>query len=62
MDVVKEVKVTEDYLELDEYTRNCQNTETFEECTTKQYLNAVEKKCKCLPYGLIHFANNNQVL
>ena len=61
MDVVKEVKVTEEYLELDEDTRNCQNRETFEECTTKQYLSAVEKKCKCIPYCLKHFADKNQV-
>ena len=61
MDVVKEVKVTEEYLKLDEDTRNCQNTETFEECTTKQYLSAVEKKCKCIPNCLKKFADKNQV-
>ena len=58
MNVVKEVTVTEDYLGLDEDTRNCQNIETFEECSTKQYFNAVKMECKCLPYGLKH--NNNQ--
>ena len=49
---MKEIKVTDDYLGLDENIRQCQNEEAFERCQTRQYLDAVEMQCKCIPYAL----------
>ena len=62
MTLVKEVKATEDYLGLSENTRKCQHKESFQECTSRQYMDAVEKKCNCVPYRLRDFAVVNQVL
>ena len=60
MSVVKEIKVTEDYLGLEEETRKCQNQESFEECTTRGYLEMIQKDCNCVPYGLNTFFAENQ--
>ena len=32
--------------------RKCQNEESFENCTTRQYLERVEEECNCIPYRL----------
>ena len=55
---VKDIKVTEDFLKLDEIVKNCQNYRKFEECETNKYLDIVEKKCKCIPYKLRDFTKN----
>ena len=49
---VKEMRVTDEYLGLDENIRKCQNMETFEDCTTRNYIDATVKNCKCVPYSL----------
>ena len=46
---IKEVSVTDAFVNLDEKTRGCSNDFTFDECTTKLYVNAVIGKCNCLP-------------
>ena len=58
---VKEVLVTEDYLGLDEEVRKCQVQEIFEECTTRNYLTAIQEQCNCIPYSLRTFPWLNQV-
>ena len=60
MSAVKEIRVTEDYLGLEEETRKCQNQESFEECTTREYIEMVTKDCNCVPYGLNTFFAENQ--
>ena len=52
------MKVTNDYLGLDEDVRKCQNIEPFENCTTRQYLDYVQKQCKCVPYALRDFSKS----
>ena len=58
---VKEVKVTEEFLGLDDSTKNCQNREPYENCTTRHYLETVQLKCNCVPYALKDFSKANQV-
>ena len=53
--------VTEEYLGLDEDVRNCQMKEDFENCTTRQYLSAVQKLCNCVPYPLRHLISTNMI-
>ena len=55
------MSVTEEYLGLDEDVRNCQMKEDFENCTTRQYLNAVQKLCNCVPYPLRHLVSTNLI-
>ena len=58
---VKEIKVSEDFLELDMETRKCQNKESFEDCSTRMYLEELEDKCHCVQYKLRNFTIENQV-
>ena len=58
---VKVVEATENYLGLDEDTRKCQIEETFEKCTTREYLHNVNEKCNCVPYGLSLLSPKSQV-
>ena len=52
------MKVTNDYLGLDEDVRKCQNIEPFENCTTRQYLDSVLEQCKCVPFALRDFSKS----
>ena len=58
---VKEMIVTDDYLGLHENVRGCQNIEPFENCTTRQYLESVQRECNCIPYGLRDFSKDIMV-
>ena len=53
--VVKEIKVTYEYLGMDENVRNCQSIEPFENCTSKLYMDTVKEKCNCIPFSLKNF-------
>ena len=55
---LKEIQVTDSYLELDEDVRGCQTTEPYYNCTTRIHLDNIVKKCGCLPLPL---ANIDQV-
>ena len=50
---VKKIIATEEFLTLDEDIRGCQMKETFESCTTRQYLDNVQNQCNCVPYALM---------
>ena len=57
LNVIKEVTVTKSFLSMDKQTRQCQE-ETYDYCTTKNYLDALIKKCECLP---LQIRNTNEV-
>ena len=62
MTAVKDIKVTEDFIGLSDDAKKCQSEETFKECSTRQYLHAVESQCNCIPYALKYFSSiQNQV-
>ena len=50
---VKDMKVTEDFLTLDEKIRNCQISETFLNCKTRKFMDRLRNQCDCLPFNLI---------
>ena len=50
---LKAVKVTDEFLKLDRATIGCQNTESIQDCKTKEYIDSLIKQCKCLPYSII---------
>ena len=58
---MKEIKVTDDFLDLDLKTRKCQNIESYEACTTRLYLQNVKDECQCIPYNLLNFTTKEQV-
>ena len=58
LSAVKEISVTEDFLQLADETRKCQNRESFEQCSTKHHLVSIKKVCECIPYGMKNFSFN----
>ena len=58
---IKEYKATGDFLGLDEMDRKCQNREPYENCTSRLYLEAIQTECKCVPYALKNFSQEDFV-
>ena len=52
LNVVKEVKVTEDFLGLRREVTKCQNDETYNDCKTRQYYEKLKSACQCLPFSI----------
>ena len=52
LNILKEISVTDSFLELDESTRGCQNVETLDNCTTRYFLNSLREICGCIPEAI----------
>ena len=52
LNILKEIKVTESFNGLDEEIKKCQNVETYNECTTRNYIYQFKRKCGCLPLAI----------
>ena len=52
LNVLKEIKVTDSYLGLDQRERGCQNEEPPDTCTTRKYRKTILGKCGCLPVNI----------
>ena len=52
LNVLKEIEVTEDFLGLDVDITECQNKESYDDCTTRHYRNSLLSTCKCLPIDI----------
>ena len=55
---VKEIKVTDAYLNMDSEERRCQNEEEMDKCTSRQYRDKILNQCACLPLRIL---DNDQV-
>ena len=55
------MKVTDDFLGLDEERRKCQRTIPVAECATNLYLQEIQNQCKCVPYASRNFTEAKQV-
>ena len=55
---VKEILTTDAFLTLDRETIGCQNEESFNDCKTGQYIDALINQCGCLPFSI---GSSNQV-
>ena len=53
LNILKETDVTDSFLGLDQDVRNCQNVETYDDCTTRLLLDQMRDDCGCLPLSLI---------
>ena len=49
---IKDIRVTSDFLDLEQDTINCQTETTISNCTTEAYLTALLDNCSCLPLSL----------
>ena len=52
---MKEISATDSFLSMDRDVSKCQDDETWDECVTEKYVNALKDKCKCLPLSLSLF-------
>ena len=52
LNVVKEERVTEAFLGLDEEVRGCQNHEAQEDCQTRNFIKTALEECECLPFNI----------
>ena len=52
LNVLKEIKVTESFVGLDQEVTKCQSIESFENCTTRNYLDVIMAQCRCLPLNV----------
>ena len=59
VNVLKEIKVSESYLGMDQDVTECQNEESFYNCTTRKFMDTLIEKCGCLP---ITIRISNEVL
>ena len=49
---LKEISVTDSFMGLDRATRNCQESEKYEDCKTWLHVDSLRKECGCLPLAL----------
>ena len=49
---MKDVAVSESYLNLDKLVKGCQNEEPLHNCTTRKYKDAFLKNCGCVPFNI----------
>ena len=63
MNSLKEIEATESLYELEKEVRNCESYEgedTYDNCTTKYFVEQQLQKCGCLPYAIINAEINNE--
>ena len=52
LNVLSKIAVTESYLAFNKKITHCQNEESFDNCTTRHYINTLTEKCGCLPFDI----------
>ena len=52
LNVLKEIDVTDSYLDLSEEVKGCQNEESFVNCTTRNFIDSLLGQCGCLPFDI----------
>ena len=53
LNAVKEIKVTESFLGLDNDIKQCQTKDSYLDCTSKHYMERVTQDCGCVPLSLM---------
>ena len=51
---MKEIMVTDSYLDLDQTVRACQNKESLHSCSTRLHTAAFLAQCGCVPLNMTH--------
>ena len=60
LSLVKEIKVTDTFLGLEQRFKKCQTKESLGECTSALLLNKSIEMCGCVPFGLKTLTEGNQ--
>ena len=62
LNILKEIKVTDSFYNLDKKIRNCQSYKgkgSYDLCTTRYFIEQLKTNCGCLPYAISN-ANINK--
>ena len=62
LNILKEIVVTDSFYELDSQVRKCQSykgNDTFDNCTSRYFMEQMRLKCECLPYAIINASVNS---
>ena len=54
---VKYISVSQEFLDLDINTRNCQTEESLEDCKNRKYHGEIIAQCGCLPFSFKHLVD-----
>ena len=49
---VIEIKVTNEFLDLEKDVIGCQNDESYDDCNTRHYIEKLHNHCGCLPFTI----------
>ena len=63
LNILKEIEVTESFYELDDEDRKCQSYEgndTYDNCTSRYFMEQMRLNCGCLPYAIMNGSVNNE--
>ena len=52
LNVLKEVKVTDSFLDMNQDVIACQFEQTLDNCTTKHYMDTLLDECGCIPWDI----------
>ena len=52
LNILKDISVTDSFLELGEDIINCQTVEPYDNCTSRHYIKNVMQECGCIPISL----------
>ena len=52
LNVLKQIKVTNSYLGLNQETKRCQTKESLDNCRTRHYIKSLLGSCSCLPFNI----------
>ena len=52
LDALKYIAATDSYLGLGQNIIGCQNKESYENCTTRHYIDNFLGKCGCMPFNI----------
>ena len=52
LNALREIRVTQSFLEMEEMDRGCQIVETIQDCSTRHHINSLTEECICLPLSL----------
>ena len=52
LNVLKEIKVKDSFLDMDQDVIACQDVQPLDNCTTKHYMDSLLDECGCIPWNI----------
>ena len=52
LNVLKQIRVTDSFLGLDENVRGCQSQEPYDNCTMRNFIELMKEKCGCITLAM----------